>query len=105
MGVGGFLAVVASSAAIGWRRSVAGLPFAQQLWEKTVRLSAWSGRAPAAGETPADFARDLEQRFRGVRDIEVLARAYNRSRFGRKDAADDREQLTRIWTHLRAPLI
>ena len=100
-----FLAAVAGSAALGWRRSVAGLPYPQQLWEKTVRIASWAGQPPKPGQTPSGFARVLTRRFRGVRDIDLLADAYNRSRFGRKDAdAEERARLARIWTHLRGPL-
>ena len=101
----GFLAAVAGSAALGWRRSVVGLPYPQQLWEKTVRLASWAGQPPQPGQTPSGFARDLSRRLRGVRDIDLLAEAYNRSRFGRKDAdAEERERLARVWAHLRGPL-
>ena len=100
-----FLAAVAGSAALGWRRSVAGLPYPQQLWEKTVRIASWAGQPPKPGQTPSGFARVLTRRFRGVRDIDLLADAYNRSRFGRKDAdAEERARLARIWTNLRRPL-
>ena len=100
-----FLAAVAGSAALGWRRSVAGLPYPQQLWEKTVRIASWAGQPPKPGQTPSGFARVLTRRFRGVRDIDLLADAYNRSRFGRKDAdAEERARLARVWTNLRRPL-
>ncbi len=100
-----FLTAVVGSAALGWRRSVAGLPYPQQLWEKTVRIASWAGQPPQPGQTPSGFARVLTRRFRGVRDINLLADAYNRSRFGRKNAdADERERLAQVWTHLRGPL-
>ena len=101
-----FVAAVAGSAALGWRRSVAGLPYPQQLWEKTVRLASWAGHPPRPGQTPADCARALARRHRGVRDIDYLARAYNRSRFGRKDSdAEESARLARIWAQLRGPLV
>ena len=101
----GFLAAVVASAALGWRRSVVGLPYPQQLWEKTVRIASWAGQPPKPGQTPSGFARVLTRRFRGVRDIDLLADAYNRSRFGRKDAdAKERARLARVWTNLRGPL-
>jgi transglutaminase-like putative cysteine protease len=101
----GFAAAVAASAALGWRRSVAGLPYPQQLWEKTVRLASWAGRPPQTGQTPSGFARHLARGFRGVRDIDLLAGAYNRSRFGRKDSnAEEGARLARVWTQLRVRL-
>ncbi|MEE8347682.1 MAG: transglutaminase domain-containing protein, partial [Dehalococcoidia bacterium] len=102
LSVAAFVAALATSASLGWRRSVAGLPYPQQLWEKTVRLASWAGRPPQTGQTPSGFARDLARGFRGVRDIDLLAGAYNRSRFGRKDSnAEEGERLARVWIHLR----
>jgi transglutaminase-like putative cysteine protease len=105
LALAGFLVAVAGSAALGWRRSVAGLPYPQQLWEKTVRLAAWAGLPPQPGQTPFRFAETLSRRFRGVRDIDLLAAAYNRSRFGRKETdAEEKERLGRVWAHVRGPL-
>lgn len=105
LAVAGVLAASAGSAALGWRRSVAGLPYPQQLWEKTVRLAGWAGLGPAPGQTPSEFARSLDRRLRSVRDIEALAEAYNRSRFGRKETPQpERERLEKVWAHLRALL-
>jgi len=105
-GVLALLAAVVGSAALGWRRSVAGLPYQQQLWEKTVRLAAWAGHPPQPGQTPASFAGALARRFRSLRDLDLLAQAYGRSRFGRNDALDgeESERLARAWAKLRATL-
>jgi hypothetical protein len=106
LGVAGFLAAVAGSAALGWRRSVAGLPYPQQLWDKTVRLAGWAGHPPQPGQTPASFAAALHRRFRGLRDLDLLAQAYGRSRFGRRDAleAEEQQRLARAWAKLRGTL-
>ena len=103
LGVAGFLAAVAGSAALGWRRSVDGLPYQQQLWEKTVRLASWAGHPPQPGQTPASFAGALARRFRSLRDVDLLAQAYGRSRFGRSDAleVEERQRLARAWAKLR----
>ncbi|MDP2674273.1 MAG: transglutaminase domain-containing protein [Dehalococcoidia bacterium] len=107
LGVAGFLAAVAGSAALGWRRSVDGLPYQQQLWEKTVRLASWAGHPPRPGQTPASFAGALARRFRSLRDVDLLAQAYGRSRFGRSDAleVEERQRLARAWAKLRATLV
>jgi len=106
LGVAAFLAAVAGSAALGWRRSVDGLPYPQQLWEKTVRLASWAGHPPRPGQTPASFAGALARRFRGLHDLDLLARAYGRSRFGRSDTLEGEElaRLARAWAHLRGAL-
>ena len=94
--------LAAGSATFGWRRSVQGLPYPQQLWEKTVRLSKLAGHGPQTGQTPNEFARSLQKAFRGHRVIGDLSKAYNHSRFGRGEIeAADRDELARQWGPLR----
>jgi len=106
LGASAFALVLFGSAAAGWRRSVAHLPYPQQLWEKTVRLAAWAGYPPEAGQTPWEYAHRLERAFRGVPGIQLLAGAYNRSRFGRQEPSPaERSELARLWPHLRGALL
>ncbi len=99
-------AVVVGSLAFGWQRLVAGLPYPQQVWEKTVRLASWAGRPPQPGETPSEFTAHLEHTIREVSGISALADAYNRSRFGnREPSGEENERLRRLWPHLRAALL
>lgn len=106
LGASLFALALSGAAAAGWRRSVAGLPYPQQLWEKTVRLAAWAGYGPEAGQTPWEYARRLERAFRGVRGIPLLAEAYNRSRFGQREPCPaERSELARLWPHLRGALL
>ena len=60
-----------------------------------------------AGQTPAAFARALGARFRSLRDLELLAQAYGRSRFGHRDALEPEEEqrLARAWAKLRGTLV
>jgi len=46
------------------------------------------------------------RRFRSLRDLDLLAQAYGRSRFGRNDAleGEESERLARAWAKLRATL-
>jgi len=106
LGLAGFIAALAASVALGWQRSVAGLPYSQQMWEKTVRLASWAGYAPQPGQTPTDFANGLQRALRELRGVSVLVAAYNRSRFGRRDEAEEeRERITELWPHIRGVLI
>ena len=89
LGILAFICAVAAAIFFGWQRSVAGLPYPQQLWEKTVRLASWGGESPAPGQTPHDYARRLSKRFRGIDGWTSLADAYTRSRFGRKEIDED----------------
>ncbi len=99
-------AAVAGSLSVNWQRSVAGLPYPQQLWDKTVRLASWAGDPPEPGQTPAEYASHLQQRFRDVPDILALGAAYNRSRFGNHDPeGEEQERLQALWPHLRAALL
>lgn len=105
LGVAAFAALLAGSVFLGWQRSVAGLPYSQQLWEKTVRLATWAGHGPRTGQTPAEFARNLQRRVRDAPDISVLADAYNRSRFGRQHPDGERATLGEVWSPLRNALL
>jgi len=105
VGVAAFVALLAGSVFLGWQRSVAGLPYSQQLWEKTVRLATWAGHGPRTGQTPSDFASSLKRGVRDADDISILAAAYNRSRFGRADPDKDRAKLNEIWSPLRNALL
>ncbi len=106
LGASAFALVLFGAVAAGWRRSVAHLPYPQQLWEKTVRLAAWAGYPPEAGQTPWDYARRLERAFRGAPGIRLLAEAYNRSLFGRREPTPaERSELARLWPHLRGALL
>lgn len=104
--VAAFAAALAASATLGWRRSVAGLPYSQEVWEKTVRLASWAGYPPQPGQTPSDYARRLERVFRGFRDIPLLATAYSRSRFGHHEAtSEEQDRIRGLWPHLRKTLL
>jgi hypothetical protein len=105
LGVAAFVALLAGSIFLGWQRSVAGLPYSQQLWEKTVRLANWAGHGPRTGQTPAEFARTLERSVRDAEDVSLLASAYNRSRFSKREPDDQRERLKEIWSPLRNALL
>jgi transglutaminase-like putative cysteine protease len=106
LAVAAFTVAVVGSAALGWRRAVAGLPYPQQLWEKTVRAASWAGLPPRLGQTPSEFARFLGHRLKVAGDIDLLAQAYNRSRFGRSDVdGEDRQDLLRVWIGLRGRLV
>jgi transglutaminase-like putative cysteine protease len=100
------IVLAAGSATIGWRRSVQGLAYPQQLWEKTVRLSTLAGHGPQPGETPNEFARKLQSAFRGHRVITDISKAYNRSRFARGEVgAGERYELERLWRPLRNAML
>jgi hypothetical protein len=102
----GFAAAVAVAVSFGWNRSVVGLPYPQQVWEKTVRLSSWGGFRPQPGQTPHEFVAALGRRHRGVHNLDVLASAYTSSRFGKKDLNEaERERLTQMWPQLRGALL
>lgn len=102
-----FVAAMIGAIVLGWQRSVTGLPYPQQVWEKTVRLASWGGAPPAPGQTPHDYARRLGKRFRDVqRDLPALADAYTKSRFGHKELGETESQaLKEAWPYVRSALI
>ena len=105
LAVAAFIALLAGSVYLGWQRSVAGLPYSQQLWEKTVRLATWAGHGPRTGQTPAEFAQSLKRTVRQAKDVSMLAAAYNRSRFGRQEPDEEKVRLAEIWSPLRNALL
>jgi transglutaminase-like putative cysteine protease len=107
VGLAGFALVVLVTARFGWQRSVAGLPYPQQIWEKTVRLASWAGHPPEPGQTPREYAERLTKVFRSVPEFGLLATSYSRSRFGRPDdeGGIDVARLKEVWPHVRGPLL
>ncbi len=105
-GVAGFLAMLAGAVWLGWQRSVAGLPYSQQLWEKTVRLASWGGHPPQPGQTPANYAQHLEGAYSEAEGLGDIADAYGRSRYGRPEAeGNEREELKELWPQVRGALL
>ena len=102
-----FIAALIGVIMLGWQRSVAGLPYPQQVWEKTVRLAGWGGVRPKPGQTPHDYARRLGKRFLDVRDdMPVLADAYVKSRYGHKELSEDEiAAIKDAWPEVRANLV
>jgi hypothetical protein len=106
MGILAFLAAVAGAVYMGWQRSVQGLPYPQQLWEKTVRMASWAGEPPRPGQTPHEYAKRLGKRFRDVWDWDGLADAYTRSRFGKREPDEEEaERLRDAWPDMRGALV
>ncbi len=101
-----FLAAIAGAVFLGWQRSVAGMPYPQQVWEKTVRLATWGGLPPEPGQTPHDYAGRLGKRFRGVRGWRDLADAYTASLYGRREIGEkDAGHLREIWPDARGAML
>jgi transglutaminase-like putative cysteine protease len=107
IGVLAFIAALIGAIALGWQRSVAGLPYPQQVWEKTVRLASWGGSPPMPGQTPHDYANGLGKRFHAVRrDFPTLADAYTKSRFGHHEIDEAQAQaLKEAWPDVRGALV
>jgi transglutaminase-like putative cysteine protease len=102
-----FIAALIGAVVLGWNRSVSGLPYPQQVWEKTVRLAGWGGLRPAPGQTAHDYARRLGKRYRDVQaDMTVLADGYTKSRFGHKELSpDELDAIKDAWPEVRANLV
>ncbi len=112
MGVWIALAVLSAFALAGaagyfaWERSVAGLPYPQRIWEKTVRLASWAGAKPKPNQTPQEYIRDVSKLAPYVDDTNVLADEYGRSRFGKAPLeTEEQRRLREVWEPLRNKLI
>lgn len=105
LGALGIAGLVVGAGVFGWQRSVAGLPYPQQTWEKMVRMAGWAGHGPEPGQTPTDYANSLQRSLRSLRGVSVITDAYNRSRFGHKAIPEDeREQIEELWRPMRNSL-
>ena len=110
-GLGGTLAVVVVLATGGltyaWMRGLGGLEPVDLRWGQTVRLASWARMPPAASHTPREFARELGARVPDLEDdIELLADAYVRHRYGREPIDEDEEgRLEQAWRAVRRRLL
>ena len=110
-GLGGTLAVVIVLATGGltyaWMRGLGGLEPVDLRWGQTVRLASWARMPPAASHTPREFARELGARVPDLEDdIELLADAYVRHRYGREPIGEDEEgRLEQAWRAVRRRLL
>jgi hypothetical protein len=100
------LATSGAAVRLAWQRGLAGLDYASQTWEKTVRLASWAKIGPRPQETPREFARSLGRELPDAPDIDFLAETYVRARFGRRPpAAAERARLDALWRRLRRRLL
>lgn len=105
----GAAAVVAAlyfGARWAWQRGLTALPYPVQVWEKTMRLAVWAKIGPQPQQTPREYASQLKRRMLGVEDIDYLAEAYTKARFGRKEAtAEEEDRIREAWMKLRNKLV
>jgi transglutaminase-like putative cysteine protease len=89
-----------------WQRGMTGLPYADQIWEKTNRLARWARIPSQPHQTPAEFMDTLEDELPEVADMRYIESAFTRSRYGRKELDEaEKERLTGAWRTARKDLI
>jgi hypothetical protein len=95
----------AGGASYAWMRGLRGLDAPTRLWEQTVRLASWT-RLPALDAlTPHEYARTLREEA-GAPEVEALADAYVRHRFGGVPIeADEAEGLELAWRSVRGKML
>lgn len=105
----GFLAISAISIGAfqyGWQRGLGGVAYPVQVWEKTLRLARWSRVQPLPQETPREVMKRLHRVLPEVNDLDFMAEAYLRSRYGRKELSETEQQrLVVIWREVRSTLL
>ncbi|MFQ5880165.1 MAG: DUF4129 domain-containing transglutaminase family protein, partial [Dehalococcoidia bacterium] len=100
------IALAAAGARFAWEHSVAGLPYPQQIWEKTVRLASWARVRPRPNQTPREYVDDVAQLAPDLEDLDLLADTYGRSRFGKQPLArEEQQRLKEAWERLRNKLL
>ena len=104
------LAVVSASLTGGlryaWVRGLTDLEPPARLWGQTLRLGSWARMRPAPSQTPSEYARVLREQVPGLDDVDLLADAYVRHRFGRRrPGAAEGERLEGAWRAVRGRLL
>ena len=102
---GGF---VSSAAALRftWVRGMAGLAPPARLWGQTVRLATWARLPLDATRTPREYARSLREQVADLDDVDLLADAYVRHRFGRwRPEGEEQARLDAAWQGVRSRLL
>lgn len=104
--LGAGIAAVAAGGGLWWQASLAGLPYSQQVWEKTMRLAGLAGYRSRPGQTPQEFASQLGGIIDYPNDTGLLARLYTRSRFGRREPnPEEADRLNSAWRNIRRALL
>ncbi len=103
--VAGVAALLAGGAKVAWEWGMGGLSRPAQLWEKTARLATLAGMRPSTYETPREFSARLGSSVDGAEGAGYLAAAYERTRFGGKELAEDEaERAESAWRSVRSAL-
>ncbi len=111
-GLAGLLAAIGFR--LSWQYRFRGLSPARSRWAKLQELARWADVSPLSTRTPLEAGRDLRSVARLDADIELLASAYNRERYGTRvddadrprpvdDTAD--EQQRRVYVRARNQLL
>lgn len=89
-------------ARVAWDQATSGLAYPEEVWEKTVRLASWLKLPPGPHETPSEYSRSLSRNLPDAEGIDVVATAYARSRYGRKQLNEaEQQRLRTAWLTLR----
>ena len=89
-----------------WARGLAGLAPPARLWGQTVRLATWARLPLDSTRTPREYARSLREQVSGLDDVDLLADAYVRHRFGRwRPEGEEQARLDAAWQGVRSRLL
>ncbi len=105
-GVAAVFATLGGGLRYAWTRGLAGLDLPARAWEQTVRLASWGRLPPEPAQTPREYAASLQERVPGLDDVDAIAGAYVRGRFGRKPLDEaERSRLDAAWRRVRSTLL
>ena len=102
------VALVAGSGGLGyaWLRGLGGLAPPARRWAQTLRLASWARVPPAASRTPREYAQELREQVPDLADVDVLADAYVRHRFGGQETTPvEDERQDAAWRTVRRRLL
>lgn len=84
----GVLALIVAGLVAGgvaWNWGLGGVSGHARLWAKTQRLASWAGLGSRAAETPREWSRRMGAAVAKPEEAQLLARAFEESRYGRPD--------------------
>ena len=105
-GLAAFMAGAAGVVRYAWGMGLAGLETPARLWGQTVRLASWARLPLDSTQTPREYSRTLREQVPDLDDVDELADAYVRHRFGRQAIEEEeRARLETAWSAVRGRLL
>ena len=105
-GIARFVLRVTSLVVSGRYAWAGGLEHPARRWAQTLWLASCARLDPTPNQTPREYARFLREKVPGLDEVDLLADAYVRYRFGARGLAEaEQDRLDRAWRIVRDRLL